>query len=144
MNWKAYIILNGLNLCVLLYKLILSWKFSLNNRKGFVARFRLYTLHHTKITTEMLFILPMSVKLIKYWPIYSYTLVVYGIFYFWSGGGDIMKNKVSKYTHSKKQLDDYSNQKNKNNRAYIARMNNRANQLNPNNFRYCLCRKNNK
>ena len=54
------------------------------------------------------------------------------------------KNTVSKYTHSKRQLDDYSNQKNKNNQAYIANLNNRANQLNPNNIRYYLSRMNNK
>ena len=55
-----------------------------------------------------------------------------------------MKNKVSNYTHSKRQLDDYSNQNNKNNQAYIANLNNRANQLNPNNIRYYLSRMNNK
>ena len=55
-----------------------------------------------------------------------------------------MKNKVSKYTHSKRQLDDYSNQNNKNNQVYIANLNNRANQLNPNNIRYYLSRMNNK
>lgn len=55
-----------------------------------------------------------------------------------------MKNRVSVYTHTKKQLNDYSNQKNKNNSAYIANLNNRANQLNPNNIRYYLSRMNNK
>ena len=55
-----------------------------------------------------------------------------------------MKNKVSSYTHSKKQLNDYSNQNNKNNKAYIANLNNSANQLNPNNKRYYLSRLNNK
>ena len=52
--------------------------------------------------------------------------------------------KVSSYTHTKKQLDDYSNQKNCNSNAYKAMMNNRANQLNPNNIRYYLSRINNK
>ena len=86
----------------------------------------------------------MSVKLIKFWPVNPYTLVVYGDFYLWSRGGDIMKNKVSKFTHSKRQLDDYSNQNNKKNQAYIANLNNRANQLNPNNIRYYLSRIKNK
>ena len=55
-----------------------------------------------------------------------------------------MKNKTSGYTHSKKQLNDYSNQNYKNNKAYIANLNNRANQLNPNNMRYYLSGLNNK
>lgn len=55
-----------------------------------------------------------------------------------------MKKQVSGYTHTQKQLNDYSNQNNKNNRAYIANLNNRANQLNPNNIRYYLSRIKNK
>lgn len=55
-----------------------------------------------------------------------------------------MKNKVTSYMHSKKQLDDYSNQNNKNNKAYTANLNNRANQLNQNNEKYYLSRFNNK
>ena len=47
-----------------------------------------------------------------------------------------MKNKVSGYTHTKKQLNDYSNQNNCNNSAYKAMLDNRANQLNPNNKAY--------
>lgn len=65
-------------------------------------------------------------------------------FYFRSKGGDNMRNKVSCYTHTKKQLDNYSNQNNKNNKAYTANLNNRANQLNPNNARYYSSRLNNK
>ena len=55
-----------------------------------------------------------------------------------------MRNKVSGYTHTKKQLDNYSNQNNKNNKAYTANLNNRANQLNPNKARYYSSRLNNK
>ena len=55
-----------------------------------------------------------------------------------------MKKPVSGYTHTQKQLNDYSNQNNKNNSAYIANLNNRANQLNPNNIRYYLSRIKNK
>lgn len=41
--------------------------------------------------------------------------------------------KVSSNTHSKSQLDNYSNQKNPNSLAYKANSDNRSNQLNPNN-----------
>lgn len=47
-----------------------------------------------------------------------------------------MKGNVSGYTHTKQQLDSYSNQINPNNNANKAARDNRANQLNPNNFRY--------
>ena len=40
---------------------------------------------------------------------------------------------VSGNTHSKSDLDHYSNQNNPNSDAYKADMDNRANQLNPNN-----------
>ena len=45
-------------------------------------------------------------------------------------------NKVSGYTHTKRQLDDYANQNNPNNKAYWDRLNNHSNQCNPNNERY--------
>ena len=51
---------------------------------------------------------------------------------------------VSNYTHTQKQLNDYANQKNCNSNAYKAMLDNRANQLNPNNFRYYLSRMQNK
>ena len=38
---------------------------------------------------------------------------------------------VSSKTHSQKQLDDYANQHNPNNKAYKANADNHANQLNP-------------
>lgn len=41
--------------------------------------------------------------------------------------------KVSGYTHSSKQLNNYANQNNPNNSAFHANRNNHANQLNPNN-----------
>lgn len=43
---------------------------------------------------------------------------------------------VSGKTHMQKQLDDYANQHNPNNKAYWARMNNEANMHNPNNRAY--------
>ena len=46
------------------------------------------------------------------------------------------KNRVSGYTHSKQQLDNYANQNNPNNKAYRANHNNHSNQCNPNNNRY--------
>ena len=45
-------------------------------------------------------------------------------------------NKVSGYTHTKSQLDDYANQCNPNSKAYKARMENHSNQCNPNNEKY--------
>ena len=45
-------------------------------------------------------------------------------------------NRVSGYTHTKSQLDDYANQNNPNNKAYWDRLNNHSNQCNPNNVRY--------
>lgn len=51
-----------------------------------------------------------------------------------------MKEKVSGFTHTKKQLDSYSNQMNPNNNANKAARDNRANQMNPNNFRYYASR----
>ena len=50
------------------------------------------------------------------------------------------RGRVSGYTHTKKQLDDYANQNNPNNRAFQANLDNRANQCNPNNERYYLAR----
>ena len=41
--------------------------------------------------------------------------------------------KVSSKTHSKSQLDNYSNQKNPNSLSHKANLDNRSNQLNPNN-----------
>ena len=43
---------------------------------------------------------------------------------------------VSNNTHSQKQRDDYANQHNPNNHAYVANNNNHANQCNPNNPNY--------
>ena len=43
---------------------------------------------------------------------------------------------VSGYTHTQKQLDNYSNQHNPNNPAYWANLDNHANQCNPNNDAY--------
>ncbi len=63
-----------------------------------------------------------------------------GIFIFGQKGGDIMKEKTFVQSHSKKQIDNYSNQKNPNSKEYRANLNNRANQLNPNNIRYYLSR----
>lgn len=40
--------------------------------------------------------------------------------------------KVSGKTHTQKQLDDWSNQNNPNNRAYKANKDNHSNQMNPN------------
>ncbi len=51
---------------------------------------------------------------------------------------------VSSYTHTQKQLNDYANQKNCTSNVYKAMLDNRANQLNPNNFRYYLSRMQNK
>ncbi len=51
-----------------------------------------------------------------------------------------MKEKTFVQSHSKKQIDNYSNQKNPNSKEYRANLNNRANQLNPNNIRYYLSR----
>ena len=68
---------------------------------------------------------------------------MYGDFYFKSKGGGTMKH-VSSYTHTQKQLNDYANQKNCNSNVYKAMLDNRANQLNPNNFRYYLSRMQNK
>ena len=53
-------------------------------------------------------------------------------------------NKVSSTTHTKAQLDNYSNQKNSNNSASRANQNNHANQCNPNNKEYANSRSNNK
>lgn len=44
--------------------------------------------------------------------------------------------KVSGKTHTKSQMNHYSNQNNPNNPAYSAVRNNHANQLNPNNPSY--------
>ncbi len=44
--------------------------------------------------------------------------------------------KISGKTHTKKQLDDWANQNNPNNKAYQANMHNRSKQLNPNNKVY--------
>lgn len=46
------------------------------------------------------------------------------------------KDRVSSKTHTKVQLDDYSNQNNPNNKAYRSNHNNHSNQLNPNNSLY--------
>ena len=43
---------------------------------------------------------------------------------------------VSGYTHSKQQLNNFSNQNNPNNSAYTANQNNHSNQCNPNNVNY--------
>lgn len=43
---------------------------------------------------------------------------------------------VSSSTHSQQQRNDYANQHNPNNRAYVANNNNHANQCNPNNKNY--------
>ena len=43
-----------------------------------------------------------------------------------------MSKRVSGNTHSKEQLDNWSNQNNPNNKAYRFNANNHANQLNPN------------
>ncbi len=53
------------------------------------------------------------------------------------------KKKISGYTHTKAQLDDYSRQMNPQNREYWLRMDNHANQLNSNNRAYYASRKNN-
>jgi len=52
--------------------------------------------------------------------------------------------KVSRHTHTKEQLDNYSDQKNQNNDAYQADLNNHANQLNPNNNEYWNSRRDTK
>ena len=43
---------------------------------------------------------------------------------------------VSSYTHTQRQLDDYSNQHNPNNHACRDNLNNHSNQSNPNNDAY--------
>lgn len=45
-------------------------------------------------------------------------------------------SKVSSNTHTKQQLNNYSNQKNPNNEAWRANNSNHSNQLNPNNKNY--------
>lgn len=45
-------------------------------------------------------------------------------------------SNVSGHTHSKEELEHYSNQHNSNSDAYKAEMDNHANQLNPNNDEY--------
>lgn len=53
------------------------------------------------------------------------------------GGENVSKGHgVSGYTHTKQQLNDYSNQRNPNNSAHRANNNNHSNQLNPNNKNY--------
>jgi hypothetical protein len=42
------------------------------------------------------------------------------------------KHRVSSYTHSKPQLNNYANQNNPNNKAYWANQNNHSKQCNPN------------
>ena len=44
--------------------------------------------------------------------------------------------RVSSYTHTQKQLDNYANQHNPNNHAYWDNLNNHSNQCNPNNSAY--------
>lgn len=58
------------------------------------------------------------------------------------GGETMKKKKISGYTHTKAQLDDYARQMNPLHREYQLRMNNRSNQLNPNNSAYYASRKN--
>ena len=53
-------------------------------------------------------------------------------------------NKISSTTHTKAQLDNYSNQKNRNNSAYRANQNNHSNQCNPNNKECTNSRSNSK
>jgi len=55
-----------------------------------------------------------------------------------------MKKTVSGNTHTKQQLDNYSSQNNPNSDLCKANINNRANQLNPNNPKYHLSRMNDK
>ena len=43
---------------------------------------------------------------------------------------------VSSYTHTQRQLDNYANQHNPNNRAYRDNLINHSNQCNPNNSAY--------
>lgn len=43
---------------------------------------------------------------------------------------------VSNSTHTRAQINNYSNQMNPNNSAYRANANNHSNQMNPNNSRY--------
>ena len=45
-------------------------------------------------------------------------------------------NGVSESTHTQAQRNDYANQHNPNNSAYVANHNNHANQCNPNNPNY--------
>ena len=45
-------------------------------------------------------------------------------------------HRVSSYTHTQQQLNDYANQKNPNNHAYWDNLNNHSNQRNPNNNAY--------
>ena len=47
-----------------------------------------------------------------------------------------MKKGVSSKTHTKQQLNNYSNQKNSNNLCYKANANNHSNQMNPNHSSY--------
>ena len=47
-----------------------------------------------------------------------------------------MGKGVSGNTHTREQLNNYSNQRNSNNSCHKANQNNHANQLNPNNSRY--------
>ena len=51
---------------------------------------------------------------------------------------------VSGHTHSKDQLDHYTNQNNPNNDAYWANRDNHANQCNPNNEEYWHSREDDK
>ena len=46
------------------------------------------------------------------------------------------KNSYNTSTHTTEQNNNYSNQRNPNNTAYIANNNNHANQCNPNNSAY--------
>lgn len=49
----------------------------------------------------------------------------------------MIKNaRVSGYTHTKEQLDNYANQHNPNNKAYAANNNNKSNQNNSNSVAY--------
>lgn len=56
--------------------------------------------------------------------------------FFLTEGGETIMKKVSGYTHTQKQINNYANQRNTNNSAYQANNNNHANQLNPNNQNY--------
>lgn len=47
-----------------------------------------------------------------------------------------MSKRVSCYTHSQRELDNYANQHNPNNKAYWANHDNHSNQCNPNNYEY--------